>query len=104
MGVFTFRASLYADVDEVPDLTGVIGLLVFLQQLPQKLVHRREGLHNTANRLTHNKAFQLFTTGLNTHTQTERNDKAFQLLTTGLTNTQKTLNYTARYFSYLRLT
>ena len=53
MFVFTFRASLDVDVHEVPDLSGVKGLLVLLQHLLQELVQLHERLDHSVNHLPH---------------------------------------------------
>ena len=53
MGVFTLRSSLDVDVNEVPDLTGVVGLLVFLEHLLQELVDRRKDPHQSLHHLPH---------------------------------------------------
>ena len=66
MGVFTLRSSLDVDVNEVPDLIGVVGLLVFLEHLLQELVDRHKGPHQTIHHLPHteqgtdHKALQAF--------------------------------------------
>ena len=66
MGVFTLRSSFDVDVNEVPDLIGVVGLLVFLEHLLQELVDRRKGPHQTIHQLPHteqstdHKALQAF--------------------------------------------
>ena len=51
MGVFTLRSSLDVDVNEVPDLIGVVGLLVFLEHLLQELVDCHKGPQQTIHHL-----------------------------------------------------